>query len=292
MLLVLFANASSGISETLGIVNADVGNSYVPVSQLLATGKFSSVTAVDAKSSTPTLSTLLGFDAVLAYTNSAPADPTALGNVLADYVDAGHKLELCTWAFSNPWEISGRIMTSRYSPLTNLGVNGTVSGNLVATLPEDPIFNDVSLSNVSYFKDDNFAHPGLDDKATLLATDGAGVDMIARNASGSVVAMNFYPGTHVSGDNAALYTLIANGLSPAPEPSTLALLAAGALGLLGYGLRRRRAARTCEARSLRPTVRRSAHPGPPFAFVPGGLGTAGSLIEHVEQRRPWQRVFD
>jgi hypothetical protein len=32
----------------------------------------------------------------------------------------------------------------------------------------------------------------------------------------------------------------------APEPSTLALLAAGALGLLGYGWRRRRAARTAK----------------------------------------------
>ncbi len=41
-----------------------------------------------------------------------------------------------------------------------------------------------------------------------------------------------------------------------PEPSTLALLAAGAAGLLGYGLRRRRAAR----RSAQPELHDDAPP--------------------------------
>ena len=75
-----------------------------------------------------TLGFLEGFDRVLAYDNNTPANPTGLGNVLADYVDAGGRLVLSTYGFSSPWAVSGRITTAGYAPLRNLGVNGDVSG--------------------------------------------------------------------------------------------------------------------------------------------------------------------
>ena len=58
-------------------------------SKLLSDGRVSSVTDFDCGSGTPTLDELLAHDAVLFYSDSSFSDRTALGNVLADYVDAG-----------------------------------------------------------------------------------------------------------------------------------------------------------------------------------------------------------
>ena len=142
----------------------------------------------------PTLGQLSAYNSVIAYTNSPPSDPEGLGNVLADYVDAGGCAIVSTYAFSTPWTISGRMQDSGYSPLTDLGTNGNVSGGLVALVPTDPIFDGVNLGALTYFFNANFAHPGLDAGATLIADDGASHNMIARNANGNVIGMNFFPG--------------------------------------------------------------------------------------------------
>ena len=52
------------------------------------------------------------------------------------------------------------------------------------------------------------AFPG----ATLLATDGAGINMIARSASRRVQGMNLFPGSNV-GSNAEFFELVANIVS-------------------------------------------------------------------------------
>ncbi len=51
-------------------------------------------------------------------------------------------------------------MTGNDAALQNRGVNGDVSGNIVATNPSDPIFNGINLSAVTYYHNGNFAHPG------------------------------------------------------------------------------------------------------------------------------------
>ena len=199
----------------------------------------------------PSLATLQAYDSVLAYTNSIPNNTAGLGDLLADYVDGGGHLVLATYAYSSPWAVAGRITTSGYTPLLNLGVNDNVSGDLVPTAPADPIFSGVDFAALTYFENANFAHPGLDIGATLLATDGAGVNMIARNPAGNVVGLNLFPsaGAIWIGDNSPpLYQLFANALTPqevdpvadVPEPATLAIWAvAGAAGL-AVGSRRRR----------------------------------------------------
>jgi hypothetical protein len=186
-----------------------------PTAELTATGRFSAVDYFDARYATPSLATLVPYDAVLAYTNFYPDNAMLLGDVLADYVDAGGRVSISTYSFSTPWEMKGRIMASGYSPLTNLGTNGNVSGNLMATIP-DPIFDGIDLSSVSYFRNTNFAHPGIDAGATLLATDGNAINMIAVNNGRTVVGLNLFPGTDPGGNNTEFYKLLANSLTAGP----------------------------------------------------------------------------
>lgn len=189
-------------------------DSSPPVQELGATEIFRSIEYFDSSSATPSSEELSAFDVVLNYTNYIPADKTLLGDRLADYVDGGGRLVICTYSFSTPWDVGGRIVTPGYSPLLNSGSNGGVSGVLDAAVPSDPIFNDIDLGAVSYFNNFNFAHPELDAGATLLATDGAGTRMIARNADGNVIGMNLFPATY-GGNSQELYRLVGNALRSA-----------------------------------------------------------------------------
>lgn len=223
------------------VLHADNPNSTADA--LFATGQFTNVDAVYMNAGLPSLAVLQGYDSILAYTNSSPSNPVGLGNILADYVDAGGHLVLATYGYSNPWAISGRVTDSGYTPLTNVGINESVSGNLVPTAFGDPVFDGVDLGTFAYFENSNFAHPGLDAGATLLATDGDGVNMIARNNAGNVIGLNLFP----SGDynDANFFQLVGNSLqpqqvNPIPEPTSLAIFGIGTLGLGVVGIRRRK----------------------------------------------------
>jgi hypothetical protein len=193
-----------------------------PVNEMLATGAFDSVDAFHSLFGTPEAEQLAGYDVILNYTDNTPQNPTLLGDRLADYVDGGGNLVLCTYSFSSPWAVGGRIMTAGYSPLVNLGQNTTVSSRIVPELPGDPVFQGVDLSALTFFSNFNFARPGLEDGSTLLATDGAGVRMMARNAASTVIGINVHPaGGNFGGNNEQLYRLVA---------SALVTLAGGRLG--------------------------------------------------------------
>ncbi len=241
----LLCLAGTANSETLALLCAESDTTCQnAVSQFEATGDFSSVVGFDT-ASTPTLSDISGFDAVLEWTNNIPADPTALGDLLESYYALGGKaLTVATYSFSDPYAIGGAITTGGYAGLTDSGTNtDALSGNLVAVVPSDPIFNRIDLSTLTYFHNGNFADPGLASGATLLATDGAGIDMIARSSLG-VVDVNLYPGD--LGNNSEFYDLLANTLleapTPTPEPKTIALLGAGFLAMILANARRRKRA--------------------------------------------------
>lgn len=242
-LLGILASSWTASAASLAVIYADDSGS-APISAMVATGRFTSVVGIDVRSSTPTLSVLSGYDAVLAYTDYPPGDSTALGDVLSQYYALGGKaLTIGTYGFSTPWGIGGAVMAGSDAGLLNLGSNSDVSGNLVATVPSDPIFNGIDLATISYFHNPNFANPGLADGATLLATDGAGIYMIARSADG-IIDVNLFPAAF-EGNNAEFYQLMAQSLgappSSIPEPASMGLLSAG-LALLGVLARRKRSA--------------------------------------------------
>jgi hypothetical protein len=81
----------------------------------------------DARVATPTLDQLEDYCTVLTWVNYAYADNVAMGNVLADFVDANGKVILGQWCLPTAGNyLSGRIMTSAYCPGT---ASSYASGN-------------------------------------------------------------------------------------------------------------------------------------------------------------------
>lgn len=77
------------VKPYVACIASDSSNISDPVAKLAASRRFSGVASVDAQSSTPSAATLRPFNAVLVWSNTAFQNSTALGNNLADLVDAG-----------------------------------------------------------------------------------------------------------------------------------------------------------------------------------------------------------
>jgi hypothetical protein len=216
--------------------------------------RFGAVNILDP--TTVTASQLEQYDDVLVWNAETP--PVGLGDTLATYYYSGNKhLTIASFSFSNlgaPFfldlRLTGAIAASPYAAFVNSGATGMPDGALVETVPTDPIFQGVDLSALRYYSGSgNFANPTLASGATLLATDGSGLDMIARSENG-IIDLNFYPGdtgTDPNFDNnATLFQLIANSFpasgggstTAVPEPSALAWMAMAALGIAGKRRRR------------------------------------------------------
>ncbi len=230
--------AGSMYADSLALVASD-SSFFVTGAQtaLLATGKFKNVDIIDAGAGTPTLAALSGYTDVLAWTNLPAFDSVALGNVLADYYDLGGKhVTIATFALA-AGGIDGRIATAPYVSLADTGNFANPSGILVATASSDPVFSNVNLAAVTYYHNRGFVNASLGTGATLLATDGAGINMIARSSNG-VVDINLYPGAGAAfggvDNNDVLYGLIANTFSSVPKgPAPLPLCSGTSLSATG-----------------------------------------------------------
>ena len=77
--------------------------------QILAEPGVTAVDLFDAFSGTPTLGQLQQYNIVYAFSNNGWFDATAMGNVLADYEDAGGVVVVSTFALDNrgPWHLAG-----------------------------------------------------------------------------------------------------------------------------------------------------------------------------------------
>ncbi len=112
---------------------------YQLLDYLAAQPGISVVDPFDCRYATPTLAYLQEYDVVVSFSNYSWYDRVAMGDLLADFVDAGGKLILAVfnWADDNGWALSGRIITGGYSPFMNLGNDNLYTGRTWA--PSTPV---------------------------------------------------------------------------------------------------------------------------------------------------------
>lgn len=112
--------------------------------QVQATGVVGIADVFNTRTATPTLTQLQGYDAVLAWTDATPLNSTALGNVLADYVDAGGGVVTSTFAQSTTWQITGR-WANTYELIAAAGTSSSGTASLGAVAyPTHPVMSGVA----------------------------------------------------------------------------------------------------------------------------------------------------
>jgi hypothetical protein len=153
------------------------------------------VHTITASKVTPTADNLQTYDVVITWSNYPYADPEALGDVLADYVDAGGHVIVMPFAMSKDnWCLGGRFAEEGYMPLLSIG-----KGNHFATAwlgPHDanhPLLQGVTIV-ADYFRDIVKLAP---DAHVIAAWNNDGLTSRHETfiaTKGSVVALNAYGG--------------------------------------------------------------------------------------------------
>jgi len=199
--------ASVGYSDhplsglAIALVSADDAAFDVDVqAKLLATGRFSSVTRIDARVVTPTLAELEAFDAVMVFSNFTYSDPILLGNNLADYVDGGGGVvsalfEVANSAGDSNYSLKGRWASQSYFVLTRTARQIGPAATLGVVLePGHPTMQGVSSfhGGSSSYRPIN---PSLTPGATLVARWSDGVPLVAVKNIGisKRVDLGFFP---------------------------------------------------------------------------------------------------
>ena len=160
--------------------------------KLMGTGFFSSVDVFNANAGTPTLAQLQAYDAVLTWSNSPWSNATAMGDVLADYVDAGGGVVVGTFANASI-RLAGRWINGNYEAI--IGGSGQTQGAAflgTVHVPAHPIMDGVGTFNggSSSFRPTATAlNPG----AISIAEWSDGRVLVAENANGQVVDLAMYP---------------------------------------------------------------------------------------------------
>ncbi|MBL8734463.1 MAG: hypothetical protein JNN13_18955 [Planctomycetes bacterium] len=209
---------------------------------LLATGYFSAVDIIDvttAGGGTPSLSTLLQYDALLCWTNTTPANNNTWGDVLADYVDAGGGVVVAVFANSSLTtgrNIGGRWQTGYEVVLDQSGSSSGAGGTLgTVHVPGHP-----SLAGVTTFTAGTIGSrptgTALEVGSYLVAEWNNGKVLIAQGANPNRIDLGFYPpvatcsqsGWVTGGD-----LLMANSLLAVSTGATFGPYGTGCTGTLG-----------------------------------------------------------
>ncbi len=152
------------------------------------------VTRMSVASATPTLAEVLPFDAVLVYGQFAFGDAAALGDVVADYVDAGGGAVIAQFAATTGLDLRGRFKDDDYGAMTSAGALAPGEHLLVAVLPDHPVLAGV----VGFHGGNDSIRSGVSLRvgATRVANWDDGALLAAEHqpsGAGRVVALNLYP---------------------------------------------------------------------------------------------------
>jgi hypothetical protein len=248
--LSLMSTVASGQLPDVAIVAAaatsnTAGQFTDPQAKLMSTGQFNSVTIINAASSTPTLAQLQAFDAVMTWSNVNYQDNVALGNVMADYVDAGGGVVVAVFANATTNAsrvLGGRWETGGYEIIDAPGASASGAASLGSILvPGHPIMQGVNTfsGGTSSFRPSTTAvTPG----SMRIAEWSDGRTLVATGANPRRADLGFYPPSNAVSStwwdqNTDGARLMANALTYTviPEPAVL-----GLAGVCLWMLRRHR----------------------------------------------------
>jgi PKD repeat protein len=175
------------------LVCSDGGTCEPLRAQLIAFGDLGAVDEFDAMSATPTLAQLQAYDVVVTWTDYTYADPTGMGNVLADYVDGGGRVIPMMFSMgTHGWQMGGRFMTENYTAVN--GGNILFGTSCLGTYdPTHPIMSDPTpITNVcdTYRLSGTYLTPG----STAIAMWQDGEIFVGAKDDRSVVSIIGYPG--------------------------------------------------------------------------------------------------
>ena len=179
-----------------------------------------SVEYFDGQTATPTLAQLQPFDAVGAHSNYTFSSPDGLGNVLADYVDAGGGVVIANFGYTNGWAMAGRIMTGDYATITP-GSNTHAASPLGWFNPAHPIMNGVTAVQDQFMASGTFVST-----AESVATWTDGRPYVAVSVNQKVAGTNMYPGAYSTPERTGDWALVIH--------NALNFVAGGVSGIGGF----------------------------------------------------------
>jgi PKD repeat protein len=229
LLLGVFRPGSSVSAQDVKVLlyhSDDTSNAADFKDQLVATGLLTADQIdIIAMTSTPaSLETLLEYDSVIVWTNYPPPNSTQQGDRLREYVEAGGRIVLSVYAFSESWRLYGGIMDPGFSPLvptTSYQTSWPRSLDFGTALTAHCLLSGVS--DFTYQGNSNYVDVTLDPGATLVGSDNHGIPLIGVNAAGNVVGINLFPPPWFSKSD-GVYRTYANACicSSTPTPAPVA----------------------------------------------------------------------
>jgi hypothetical protein len=172
------------------------------------------VTDVSCVSYTPTLNEMLEYEAILVWSNDSFADPVAMGDRLADYVDGGGRVIMFAscWYSSPGLGIGGRIKTEWQYQTINYSDSFDLQDRAEGWFdPYNPVTQDMGTYPIHmYYRHNTTLAPG----ATLLAEWTGGIPFVVWAANIEVTGINCYIGndTQPTGPSGAWGRLVYNAI--------------------------------------------------------------------------------
>ena len=169
------------------------------VQDMVLSGVFhsdTSFTRINARVTIPELEALEGADVVLVFAGLEFQDPDGVGDLLADYVDAGGAVVSAQYCFSGDgYRIGGRFTESPYSPVGDAPPIGQFDA--LDTDSIDPeylqLFHGIGTAEIAVPSIANFSDPPLNSWGKVIVRDRLNHKVVSINDTETVMALGVFP---------------------------------------------------------------------------------------------------